>query len=488
MGENNTNNYVNFSKIVNNMIAINEDAYKNDLLKWDMTAPIREYDRKTINDIINSGDSKSQRILSQNYFSSNSFYKEIIIYYATLLKYSGVLVPTYKGKNKENLFLKKYNNALRFIESFKIEQFGPRIAQDVLCNGIYYGVITNTTKNDFAIIDLPKNFSRTRFKDKNGDYIVEFNVEYFDTIYNIKDRQAALNSYPNIISNYYKKWTKNRKKPWVFLPTTVGFAFDFFNPRPYFLDIIPATIDYEDSITNELQKQLNEIKKILVQKVPHYGENYLLDNPEVEEMHRGTVNMLKRANPNLSVLTTHGDATIENISSTDNVTNTTLEKMSQNIYARAGVSSEFFGAKGSSSIPYSLNEDISFMMILANKIANFITNLTNRFFEDDLITFKYIILPITQYNTKDFIEESTKLASLGYSFIVPALALGINQKDLVNLKDLEQMLNLKEKLIPLSSSYTQTNSSSIGRPKLEPGEESEKTLENRESIENTGGE
>jgi hypothetical protein len=47
--------------------------------------------------------------------------------------------------------------------------------------------------------------------------------------------------------------------------------------------------------------------------------------------------------------------------------------------------------------------------------------------------------------------------------LLPAIALGINQRDLSNLKDLENdVLKLREKLIPLMSSYTQ--SGEVGAP------------------------
>jgi hypothetical protein len=60
--------------------------------------------------------------------------------------------------------------------------------------------------------------------------------------------------------------------------------------------------------------------------------------------------------------------------------------------------------------------------------------------------------------------------------LIPSLALGITQKDLVNLKDLEnKSLKLLEKLIPLSSAYTQ-GSGEVGRPALSNEEKSDKTI------------
>ena len=97
---------------------------------------------------------------------------------------------------------------------------------------------------------------------------------------------------------------------------------------------------------------------------------------------------------------------------------------------------------------------------------------------------------------------------------MPALAFGLTQKDLVNIKDLENdVLKLGDKLKPLSTSYTQSNSGSGkdedgeengeggdskgkpvktdvdegGRPKKKEDEKADKTHQNEESLDRTGG-
>ena len=61
-----------------------------------------------------------------------------------------------------------------------------------------------------------------------------------------------------------------------------------------------------------------------------------------------------------------------------------------------------------------------------------------------------MILPISYYDTSDYIKDTFKLAQSGYSYLIPSLAIGITQKDLVNLKDLEnKSLKMLEKLIKM---------------------------------------
>jgi hypothetical protein len=106
-----------------------------------------------------------------------------------------------------------------------------------------------------------------------------------------------------------------------------------------------------------------------------------------------------------------------------------------------------------------IRNNIAFMMIFANKAAAYITNVINRKFANSNINFKYTILPISYHNYDKYADVAFKQVGSGYSFLVPALALGFTQRDLGNIKDLENdVLKLGEKLIPLSTSYTQSAS------------------------------
>ncbi|MDT3386811.1 MAG: hypothetical protein LIR46_03455 [Bacteroidota bacterium] len=118
------------------------------------------------------------------------------------------------------------------------------------------------------------------------------------------------------------------------------------------------------------------------------------------------------------------------------------------------------------------------MMYLANKYSTFLTQLVNLLFSNSNINFKYEFMPVTYYNESTYITDTFKLAQSGYSFILPSLALGISQRDLSNLKDLENdVMKLNDKLKPLQSAYTQS-ANSVGAPEKEADEKAEKTIAN----------
>ena len=258
------------------------------------------------------------------------------------------------------------------------------------------------------------------------------------------------------------------------------------NGYPIFLDIIPATIEYDQARDINKKRDLEEIRKIIVQKIPHLQDGGLLFEPDgAEVMHDGTVKMMQ-GNENVSVLTTYADVDgIVSKTSNDNAT-ATIEKELSNVYSVAGVSPQLFGTDSNLSLETSINNDMALMMMFARKVENLITYMVNFKFSNSNISFKYTMLPVTYYNESKYIDTALKMANSGYSFVIPAVALGVSQKELGNIKDLENdVLGLKEKLIPLSTSYTESGNSP-GRPEKPLEEKSAKTIANEESLDSGG--
>ena len=480
-----------FKRANKNMVAAN-DTYSDTWGSRKRVTRVKDYTIEEVEKIVQSGSLEDQVELSRNYFYKDGFYKRLIIHYATLLKYAGILIPNPSfGKSLSTSHIqKRYFNAVDFVERLNIPVLLTNFAQRALVDGCYYGVIQSESKEGIIILDLPSRWCCTRFKDTLGNDIVEFNVSYFNSILDKNERKKVLKTYPKIISSAYQKWVEGKlSSSWIFIPGELGICFPFFDSRPLFLSTIPETIRYEDSVDIEMERNAEEIRKILVQKVPHLSDGRLLFEPdEAEEMHTGAVGMLKGSR-NIKVLTTYADVdTITSKASSENVHNA-LEQMAQNIYSTTGASSELFSSTGSSTLDSSIKNDIALMMILANKFSLFLTKLINRLYENSNINFKYTILPISYYNEDKYVDTSFKLASSGYSFLLPGLALGFSQKDLGNVKELENdVLKLADKLIPLQTSYTQSNSGESGAPKKDQEDKAPKTLQNEESLDNqTGG-
>ena len=496
-----------FKKSQSAMIATSDSAYGGRFGNAQQAGRVRDYTEDEVKKIIESGSLLEQQRLSRNYFNKDGYYKQLILYYATLLKYTGRLIPNPTlGKSLSTSHIqKRYFQAMDYVDKMYLETLFVEWAQKVLIDGCYYGVISKVDKTHFAVLALPAAYCQTRFKDVAGNDLVEFDVSYFDSIFNEQDRKAALAAYPKFVASAYDRWHKNKKNAtrWIIIPSDVGICFPMLDGRPFFLSVIPSTIKYDEAVETEQEREKEEIRKILVQQIPHLNDGRLLFEPEeAEEMHRGAVGMV-RNNENTTVLTTYANVTtVDSKTSSENGAKNALESMKQNIYSQAGVSGEIFAATGGNTTETSTKYDTAIMMYLANKFARFVTNVINDNFANSNISFKYTILPVTHQNEAKYIDTSFKLSSSGYSLLVPALAQGFSQKDLVNLKDLENdVLKLGEKLIPPANSFTgganqeeeeeETKPNPMtgeggdqgGRPNKSEEEKKDQTIKNEESIE-----
>lgn len=474
-----------FRRSMSDMVAKSGKLW-NESFSYYSNKKIKEYTKEEVKNIINSGSLEAQKNLSRNYYYKDGFYKRILIYYATLLKYVGILVPNPSNGTELSTphVFKRYNNALNYVDRLFLPELLTNISLKALIDGCYYGVIKEISKTDFVLLDLPADYCRSNYRDLHGNDVVEFNVLYFNSIIGEQTRNRALKVYPTVISEHYRKYKAGKvKTPWVKIPTDIGLCFPFFEDgRPLFLDVIPATIDYDEAVDVNKERDLEEIRKIIVQKIPHLQDGQLLFEPdEAVEMHAGAVGMMA-GNKNISVLTTYADVDAVVSKTSSEATTNTLEKSLQNVYAKASVSGQLFAPTGSQALTTSITNDMSLMMILANKYSHFLSYLINVLFANSNINFRYIILPVSWYNVSEYITDTLKLAQNGYSYLLPCVAAGLSQKDLINLKDLENnVLKLQEKLIPLASSYTQT-SGEVGRPSLDVEDKSPKTLQNEESL------
>ena len=490
-----------FKKSQSAMIATSDTAYgtrpgQSQWVDW-----TKDYTEEQVKRIIESGSLIEQQRLSRNYFNKDGYYKQLILYYSTLLKYTGLLIPNpTAGKNLSTSHIqKRYFQAMEYVDKINLPTVLVEWAQKALTDGCFYGVVNKADKNHFAVLSLPSAHCQTRFKDLSGNDLIEFDVSYFRTITNEADREAALAAYPKSVASAYKNWDKGKAaSKWVIIPSDIGVCFPMLDGRPFFLNVIPSTIQYDEAVATEREREKEEIRKILIQKIPHLNDGRLLFEPdEAEEMHRGAVGMV-RNNTNTTVLTTYADVdSIASRGSTENGATNALEAMKQNIYSQAGVSGEIFAATGGNTTETSIKYDTAIMMYLANKFARFITNIVNENFANSNISFKYTILPITHQNDAKYIDSCYKLATAGYSLALPALAQGFSQRDLVNLKDLENdVLKLSEKLIPPKTSFnssgdeqgakggmTGEGGENGGRPNKSEDEKKDQTIKNEESIE-----
>lgn len=439
------------------MVATSRTAYKTLRGREEKTFH-KKYNRVQINSIVSSGTAAQKAELSEYFFLTNGLYKRIILHYATFLTYSWVLVPhiiNKKSQITETKIANAYRNASDFATNFQIERKSALFAKDVLVKGGYYGLIIDDG-TDIVIQDLPFKYCRSRFKNHQDIDLIEFSMKFFDDIREDSIREQILRNYPKIFQKAYKSYTKDKaNKEWFLIPAEMGIYFNFFEETPFFLDLIPLLADLDDYKEMDKKRNLLALRKILVQKIGRDGLKLVFEPEEAEEMHEGAINMLPN-NPDIDVITTYNDISLLDLSSDDDE-KTEIQDVQNLIYESAGVSKELFSSTTSAGNEYSINNDLSMMMILGYKFARFYSVLLNYKFANNKVKFKLIILPVSAHNSKDYTSRAKELAAFGYVFSTPIVSTGLDQVDLEDMKILENdLLNLDEILKPLQSAYTQS--------------------------------
>ena len=197
-----------FKKSVEAMVAKNGRSWDDFGSAWRRRHFSKEYTKEEVEQILNSNSLIEMQKVSRSFFYRDGLYKRILIYYATLLKYVGILIPNPSAGNELSTpyVKKKYDNALDYLDKMDIQNNLTRFSLGALIDGCYYGVLQKVDKTDFVLLDLPFDFCRSNYKDLYGNDIIEFNVQYFDSIIEESSRKQALKVYPKVISDHYNRY------------------------------------------------------------------------------------------------------------------------------------------------------------------------------------------------------------------------------------------------------------------------------------------
>jgi hypothetical protein len=235
-----------------------------------------------------------------------------------------------------------------------------------------------------------------------------------------------------------------------------------------------------------------QLLRLVIQEMP-LDKNFesVFDIPEIQAFHNNAVQMVGDA-IGMSVLTTLANVKVEDLSDRGNMSSADqLDKVERTVYNEAGVSQMQFNTDGNLALEKSIANDEATMLDLllqfekyAESLLDFVNKNTNR------LHFKVSMLPTTIYNYKDLAKVYKEHTTLGFSKLLPQVALGHPQSVVMATAYFENdMLHLEDIFIPPQSSNTMSGKeteasggSAGGRPALDDDQKSEKTIANEESA------
>ena len=466
------------------------------------------------------------REISNYFYKTSGIYQRVCNYAASMYRYDWYVVPeVFDESIKEDKIMKDFAKILHYLDNSYISKVSGDIALGVVKNGAYYGYKVDSP-NGIIIQELPINYCRSRFSVGNLP-TVEFNMKFFaqafpDTTYRMK----VLNLFPDEFKKGYVAYKSGKLIPdgkslfdrdsgwWMLEPkNTVKFSFSNGGNGvcdiPLFINAIPAILDLDAAQDLDRRKQMQKLLKIIVQKLPlDKNGDLIFDVDEARDIHNNAVQMLKRA-VGVDVLTTFAE--IDSVDMSDKNTTTSqddLEKVERTVFNNLGVSKNVFNTDGNLSLEKSILNDEGSLRTLLLQFEIFFDRIVQSLSPNKKkYTFRLYMLETTQYNYKDLSKMYKEQVQLGYSKMLPQIALGHSQSSILNTAYFEnEVLHLSEIMIPplMSSTMnmedlkgkteqTQTNKTqsksegqstekSAGRPEKADSEKSEKTIQNKESM------
>jgi hypothetical protein len=207
----------------------------------------------------------------------------------------------------------------------------------------------------------------------------------------------------------------------------------------------------------------------------------------------------------VDVLTTFADVDVADMSDRGNQTATDeLVKVERSVYNEAGVSQLQFNSDGNIALNNSILNDEASMYNLLVQFEAFLNLLLEPYNKSPKkVYYRAQILTTTIYNYKDIAKLYKEQAQMGYSKMLPQVALGQTQSSvLANAYFENDILDLVRVFIPPLTSNTmnaealqnrgstsgksatpgQTTQEGAGRPEKADSEKTEKTIQNKESM------
>lgn len=421
--------------------------------------------RKALWDSI--GDPTSLVETSRKLYATNPIYASVINYLADMYTWNYKITPhklyakskaKLKKKMKDDDFQLMYNLMLEVVDGLSIETKFPALLTLLFMTGSVY-FTTYCDEENYAIdtILLPNKYCRKIGETQFGAAIIQLDMSYIDDLGGSSDalKKAFLEGFPIEFKKYYNAYKRDSKLRWATLDPRFSSAILLNDAAiPTFFYLYGGILDYEKYQDNELQRNENLLKYIVVQTMPHYEDKLIFEVDEVEALHK-SLRRIVETNDKARLITTYGDIKVAKIAENDTSENEVLSKAFKAIFNNAGFNSAIFTAESVNALQMSLVRDKGFVWRHVQKLVNFYNIAINNWFDFKTYQADIEILPISPYTISDDIKRYKENATLGVGKLDYFIASGIKQKNIQDQLDLEDFLKLDE-IKPMQTSYTQT--------------------------------
>ena len=403
---------------------------------------------------------ENQRKLSSDAYIFSPIYANIIDYLSNMYLWRYCFYPrliknTVKNTNYEEI----YKIMSEIVDGLNIETTFPQIITKLLVEGAVYLISEkNTSSQTITTMLLPYKYCRIAALTQFGTYQYQFDYSYFENLgLNGAELEQILEFYPAIIQEGYKAYlTDKNNLRWQSLDPKFSAAITTneygFPTRLASLIQIKNFETYQD---NELDKNSQTLDKIITHQVPVWQDRLIIDIEEMEALHNGMKKTIQ-SNPHIKLFSSFGSINLLSVGEDTSKENKTLENARDTIYSSAGENTNLFNGNSVQALSDCLIKDSSIIWKYIENLVSYFNLVINNSFNFKNYQCDIQMLPITMYNENEKILVYKEAATLGVGKLEYIVSTGVKQVNIPSKIELENFLQL-ENLVPLSTSYTQTD-------------------------------
>jgi hypothetical protein len=447
----------------------------NQANNWDKDSVIfAKYSKDQIINLLNQPykHEKDLRNLARFLYINSPHFRQLILYFSNMLTFDYYVEPYGIAdtiKVKATTFKAQYQDVLNMLDTINLKHEMVKIMRIVMREDIFYGYELRTDDSYYIMKIDPTLCAVSSIEDGVRNF--SFDFSFFDR------NTKYLEKYPKEFQTKYKLY-KNDKTGmrWQELNSDYTVCFKFNEDLDYnfppFAQVIESIFDLNDARLREQLSYKMSNYKLLGLKIP-------MSTTEPDKPMLNFDDAIKFYNQILQSLPDEvgvalSPMDIETIdldrkNGSGNTIYSAAEQTQKNFYSDAGVSQFLFSNDNATStgVSSSIGVDEQMMFSFLRQIERWL----NRKIKKTSKTFKFRsrFLDMTHNNASDVQKSYLDAAQYGLPISPLAASYGYSPSSFVNTLYLENdVLGLKDKLVPLQSSHTQSANDSGGRPATDP--------------------
>lgn len=436
------------------------------------------------------------RYISRYLENTSQMYKRIVGYLPSIAIDCPIIVPVKVDQLKKETMMAKYNKAVKYLNMLSLPHELVKVRQTCFREDVFFG-IEFETEQSYYIKQLNPDYCRISSTEM-GVYNFEFDFSFFNFPSTYDCDVTLLETYEQIIpgffvNGYYSYKKSGWKERWQEVPSNKSVCIKLhedleYNFPPYasIYGEIDDIVDYR-KLSKVAEEQNNY--RMIGFKMPlqSSNKNEKSDHWAVKMSTAKMFYEMARANidPKVGVFMTPFETEDISFSSSKTNNQNKVQDATTQLFNSLGFSQLLFNADNTTAMKYSTATDEAIIYKLNRQIERWITRKFHKKFNG---AFKVTLIDATLFSVNDKIDQYLKLAQYGLPTVTHLGSLiGINQSDLMALNFVEnEILDVANSFIPLSSSHTQTDSSTDegGRPESRDEELTESGARTREAGSN----